>query len=199
MRARSEKRARGLAIARREARLANAVRSGKIALAVAVGLVVVAGFGYLAVKNPGPKKIHWHANWLVVVDDEPVDFASPAFDGHVSGSTHLHMPNFRTIHYEGTEGTATLGSFFRANIAGDIADDRLRLAAQTSAPGTFVEDEDRELRVRYSEGTEPWQERASDVARMGLFDEGRILVLFGNYSDERVAFWEAQVPARAGA
>ncbi|GEM_PF-5604656 len=179
-------------------------------VAVLVALLVVGGvaYGLSRVPKPAPD-VHWHAKYQVWVNDQQLSFANSKFDANVNQDfylpAHMHGPNFDVIHNEGKEGEGTLGKFFQFGLSGGkIADDELVIPegaslASGGAPfsGDFKNAGNQTVQMYVSNQVtnESWTRVAGNLAGFSFHDGDRLLILYGDYSPDRLAALEDQFPS----
>lgn len=188
-------------------------KAKRLSRSVAIGLVailVLAGAVYGISKIPGPPKtVHWHAKFEVWVNDQQLDFSAFAdrsqnYDGKLYEPAHLHQPA-NIIHNEAKEGQGTLSKFFLYDLGGKIVNDEIVLPPGVRpVSGDFKNDGNKTLRMFLDQT--PYEDQinktapksawkpVTDIPNYSFHDGDRILVIYGNYTPDRVAQIEAQFP-----
>ena len=157
------------------------------------------------VRCPG----HWHATFHIVLDSHQVSFADPEF--YLEGNrtmpiaTHLHKGNDYEWHFE--PNPARCIPLWDANRRVAVAwnDTGLTLwGAHAHIPlagtdrtqgGSYIANASHALQFFLRHPDQDWQATTGlALAGAQLQDGDRVLVLYGNYSDDQVTLFEASVP-----
>lgn len=144
---RDERLARVAQLERRE----STKRYARYAAFSVAAIVLLAGAAYGISRIPkGPTTVHWHANWKVYVDGEPVRFTDRQFDMSMAKSRiHFHLPDDAKLHLEGPDNRLTLLDLFHSPLKGDISDTKLILPTGSTRPGSFENDANMRLQAYY--------------------------------------------------
>jgi hypothetical protein len=170
-----------------------------VALSVGVLLVLaggVWGVNQLAGLVPDNAcKFHEHATFRVFDRGQELGFQHPRFDmRHMAMRAHLHQPNDYQIHLEG--GCADVAEFFGL-MGMEIRPGHLRLDQELHGGGALADDGNDTLRFylyHEVEGNWTWQEYDGLLGHQ-LRDRQRMLITYGNLTDEEVAYQQSRVPA----
>ncbi|MBW3583683.1 MAG: hypothetical protein KY455_11345 [Euryarchaeota archaeon] len=190
-----EKEARVKRLERKE----TVARSAKTTAFVLAGLLVFAGaaWGYFKATDMLEESgcsFHEHATFQIVDQGEVLRFQHSRFDmKHMEMRAHLHQPDDSKVHLEG--GCATVQEFF------GIMDMKIRpghLQLDTVLHDDKVLKDEGNLTLRfflYHEvgGNWTWEEYPKLLGHQ-LRDGQRMLVTYGDYTDEEIARYQAGVP-----
>lgn len=166
-----------------------------------LALLVIAGAGYgISLLPKEPNQVHWHAKYQIHVDGQLVNMANPRFNGMAYADAHIHAPDYDLIHNEGTEGRGTLGAFFAYQLGGKLSDDEMVIPAGTSRSGEFKANGTETLRLFVSNQPQKkdWTEIPSGFYDVEFRDADRLLIMYGNYTDDQIYAAEAAFPDFAG-
>lgn len=176
------------------------VRAAKLS-ALAVGAIIVLsgavwGFTALADVLRGPEceqiGFHEHTTFYVFDEGERLRFVGERFDlDPMPMRAHLHQPNDYMLHLEGD--CATMREAF-AFMGMDLQKGRLRLDQETHGGKVLEDNATHTLRFfLYSPEGEAWSEFPELPGHQGRQGE-RILITYGDLTDEEIAGQQAQVP-----
>jgi len=183
------------------------LRNAAIGLAI---LIVVAGAAYGISKLPSPRRtVHWHAKYEVYVNSQHLNFDNPALNGQSLNynhalylPAHLHSPS-DVIHNEGLEGEGTMAKFFDYDLGGKLTSTEMVVPPVVlGANGDFKTDANHTLQMFLDQTpfadqinkTAPksnWHQ-VNDFPNYSFHDGDRILLLYGNYTQDQIAQLEAQ-------
>ena len=180
-----------------------------VPLLIILGLVVVvgSGFGYTVWKQgrcPG----HWHSTYAVYVNDRAVSFDNPEFtiegnSDEFSLRNHIHTGSPDTWHWEPKPQRCLEFKDAAELIDLELPDedtlilsgthDQIQFAGSTDHQGgTYVANATHKLTIYHKVVGSPWETlTASELNDRQPRDGERILILFGNYSDDRVSQLQA--------
>lgn len=183
--------------AQRQARPQKLMKNVKVTALVLVGILALGGavYGYTQLPDP-PARVHWHAKYQIVVDNETVSFHDPEiYDMRRYHDAHLHPPDQDIIHNEGREGRGNLAGFVKFTLGGDLTPAKLVLPPGSSKPGTYVEEDGNKVQifVNNTEEGKPWTE-ISNPEEYSFRNYDRILILYGNYTDEELRALQENFP-----
>jgi len=189
---RDERLARVAQLERRE----STKRYARYAAFSVAAIVLLAGAAYGISRIPkGPTTVHWHANWKVYVDGEPVRFTDRQFDMSMAKSRiHFHLPDDAKLHLEGPDNRLTLLDLFHSPLKGDISDTKLILPTGSTRPGSFENDANMRLQAYYKPLKGNWTQIESDIASHSMTDGEKVLVSFGNMSAEQILAQQDSIP-----
>lgn len=185
----------------RKQRFTETARFSAIAV-VAVLLLAGAGYGYTSLSSSLDEKsckFHDHATFRVVDEDEVLRFVHPRFDmDRMAMRAHLHQRDDATLHLEG--GCANVQEVFGL-MGMKIKPGYLKLDQELHDEKELVDEGNRTLRFfLYHEVDDQmvWEE---DPRLLGhqLRDGQRLLVIYGNHTDEEITQYQAMVPQPPGA
>lgn len=164
-----------------------------------VGILALTGvvWGYVEVDSKLEAKgcnFHEHATFRVVDEGQVLSFKHPRFDmSNMAMKAHLHQPNDSQIHLEGK--CASVDDFF--SLMGMKIEPGLLQLDHELHGGKVLEDEgNRTLRFfLYHETPDDWKwEEYPGLLDHQLRDGQRMLVIYGEYTDEEITAFQDQVP-----
>ncbi len=160
------------------------------ALGVAAGAGIMAAFGSSSpateeeprprLADPGElrQEVHWHADFAIVIDGEPLVLSDERFlsteERALSPNVHLHEPRYTVVHVHREQ--TTWGEFF-ASLGGDLSDECLTLPEV----GNFCADGDRQLRFLVN-GVP-----VDSLRHVQISDLQRVLISYGTETEEELA------------
>lgn len=194
----NRQRARRAEHAREVARRERPKQIAKYTAYVVAGILIVAGaaYGFMLLPDP-PKRVHWHTQWLLIVEGEEVVMSHPKFDGMMGSGPHIHLPNYRTLHFEGKlDRGVQLGLFFKRALDGELTDDRIILPPETNKQGVFEETGNNTLFAYLQPGGQGnWTEYSGSLPKyLPKQDKDRLLIMYGNYTVDEIAAAQERVP-----
>lgn len=140
---------------------------------------------------------HEHATFRVVDEGQVLSFQNPRFDmQHMAMRAHMHQPNDYQIHLEG--GCATVREFFSL-LGARLEPGELTLDDTLHDGKVLRDDGNRTLQFhlyRDVDGNSTWTPFPG-LADHQLRNGQRMLVAYGNYTDEQLAVLQSRVPPAA--
>lgn len=169
----------------------------------AAALVVLAGgvwaVSQLASLTPdNPCGFHEHASFRVADGGQLLSFQHPRFDmRNMAMRAHLHQPNDNQVHLEGR--CASVSEFFGL-MGMTLKPDYLKLDGELHGGRILRSDGNHTLGFYlYHDVAGNWTwEPYADLPGHQLRDKQRMLVAYGNYTDEQLTDLQARVPAVGG-
>ncbi len=143
---------------------------------------------------------HWHSTFQVYVDDERISYSHPAFDlsGDTPMSSHLHQPNDNMWHFEPNPKECIGFAVPLGHVDTKVSSGKLVLSGHHDSlgqAGTYTNEGNRTLQIFHAPDGENWQSISSGkLNKRQLLDGERVLILFGNYTEERIAQLQDAVP-----
>ena len=130
--------------------------------------------------DPGElrQEVHWHADFAIVIDGEPVVLSDERFlsteERELSPNVHLHEPRYTVVHVHREQ--TTWGEFF-ASLGGELTDDCLTIPEI----GSFCSDGARQLRFLVN-GVP-----VDSLRHVPISDLQRVLIAYGTETEEELA------------
>lgn len=188
-------------------------RLGKQLLIGLIAAIAVTGIVYAVQQNaeqnasnrancPG----HWHATFAVYVEGERVPFPQPPYliapQGKLPLSMHMHTPSQETLHFEPAQPECLGVKDTMELVDVDLSQSKLTLSGgheQDAFGGTYEESGNKTLRFFTQERDgdmqeEPW----SELRDRQLKDGEKMLIVYGNDTDEEVAAFMEALPDPPG-
>ena len=132
-----------------------------------------------------PEYVHVHADFLMILDHEQMDFTDDKYQSHRGEenhrSIHLHINNGHVIHRH--EAGITLGDFF-TSLGYELSD-----TSVTTDDGTTYETTDSEELLFFVNNVQ--QPSLVDYV---IEDEDKILIYYGDPTDSRIEEYLAAIP-----
>ena len=187
---------------------ASLVKALPLLIAGALITIVGGGFAY-TVWAQGRCPGHWHATFVVYVDDHRVSFNDPEFylegNPRMPISSHVHSGRDFVFHFEPNpskcvllgDSTKYVGMTWTDNALSLVGDhNNIQLEGTThNQGGTYAADANHTLAFFHKLAGESWEQTTgSELNGRQLRDGEKVLVLYGNYSADRIAKIEAGVP-----
>lgn len=153
---------------------------------------------------------HWHSTVDVFVDGKRVSYAHPKFTlegsaangGSMSGGSHMHQGEDWMWHFEAVAGTTCteLGKALRS-VDTELSPGRLVLDGgheDLNQAGTYVANDTATLRAWHRSGSGDWQTIGINaLAHRQLKGDERVIVVYGNDTDEGIAAFQAKAEANS--
>jgi hypothetical protein len=183
---------------------------GKRLLVGLIAAIALAGIVYAVQQNAETRAScpgHWHATFAVYVDGERVPFPQPPYliapQGKLPLSMHMHTPSQETLHFEPAQPECLGVKDTMEYVDVDLSESKLTLSGsheQGTFGGTYEETGNRTLRFFVQErGGEMRETEWSDLRNRQLLDGEKLLIVYGDDSDEEVASYMEALPGPPGA
>jgi hypothetical protein len=147
---------------------------------------------------------HWHSTFNVYVDDERISYDHAQYDlgQQTPLSYHLHQPNDALIHFEPPRTECIPMETFLSAVDTTIGEGIISFDgnhASLGQAGTYENDGNRTLQFFIAPTGDDWEIIGADeLNERQSLDGERMLILFGNYTDERIAQLQGGVPYPPG-
>lgn len=164
---------------------------------------VVGGMAYTFWKQ-GQCPGHWHSTFYIVIDDEKVDYRAYDMNNPLPMRYHLHSPDDYTWHFEPPQQECVGFEEPLKAVHTDLNKNSIKLTgdrhAATGMADTYTANETHTVKAYHATGwSDDW--KPISIKRLNdrqLADGEKALVLYGQYTDEQIAEWQAQVPMPPG-
>jgi hypothetical protein len=164
---------------------------------------IAAGF-YFTSKNAQACPSHWHSTFDVYVQEgngtRRVNFRHPSFDlnGQTPLRAHMHQGDGKNqLHFEGGGVCVGVEEAFRY-VDVDLEGNSIRFTGiheDLGQDGTFREEGNKTLEVYIESPEGVWRHPSvGSILDYQLKDGERILILYGSFTDEQVAEFQAAMP-----
>lgn len=173
----------------------------------AIALLIIGGVGagmWFQFSKEGSCPGHWHATSVIVVDGEKVPYNTYDLGNPLPMSYHLHTPDDQQWHFEPTR-IECIGFETALNaVHTEISSNSITLSGErhtnSEFAGTYETNETHTIQAFHAVGwSDDWKPISiSKLNDRQLLDGERVLILYGDYSDEEINQWQDQVDYPSG-